>query len=840
MIVMPVLMLLTVRTYAANYYVNAAQAGDTGAGTNWTSAKKTIQAAVNQAASGDTVIVTNGIYNVGATVTPGYTLSNRVVILKAITVKSVNGPVVTIIDGPGTNSYNTSSAMRCVYMTNGVLDGFTLRGGTTKAGNLNDASAAWQQCGGGVNMNNSPLAKAQNCVISNCKANLGGGTYCGNFYNCLIISNTAGYGGGNGFGSLNNSTLSGNTATSQGGGSYYGGFNNCILWGNSGGSGGNYYLCDFVYSCTVPLPLGSGNISSDPIFVNAANGNFNLQSNSPCINTASNGYTALAIDLVGNPRIINEIVDMGAYEYPVISVTFNAQGGSVSPGVTNVACNATYGILPTPTRTGYTSAGWWTGAGGTGSQVTSATTVTVASAQTLYAKWTANSYTMYVTSPFGNAVPPVGSNQISFGSVVTASVTNSPFQIGSSTQYVCTGWTGIGSVPSIGVTTNTGSFTISDASSITWQWITNYWLEVAATGSGNIDRSNQWCSSGSNMTVVATPTGFNDFIGWAGETNNCLINGSQIIVPMNGSRNITALFGQGQGGAAGGAPIIISGFVVGISISDSGSGYTNAPRVRIIGDGTGAQAVAVVSNGVVTAVNMVTAGSGYTSNTIVVISPPYIRQPVADKQMMKALVVSTNLLIGQSYVLQALAMMGWVDIQTAFVASSSVYSVYTDQGRAATYRLAAIPVPPQAFAAAQIINGFIVGVTVTNGGAGYVTPPEVRFVAESGSNAIATASISGDAVSIITINNPGSGYTNGVYVQIDPPPAVAIVPMVTPALSVNYIRLSPYDNYQLEWCRDLAGAWGDFGVEVVPVATTNTLYIPATNSCAFFRIYYRP
>ena len=48
----------------------------------------------------------------------------------------------------------------------------------------------------------------------------------------------------------------------------------------------------------------------------------------------------------------------------------------------------TYGALPVPLRNGYTFGGWWTGAGGTVAQVTSATLVTITAVQTLYAKWT--------------------------------------------------------------------------------------------------------------------------------------------------------------------------------------------------------------------------------------------------------------------------------------------------------------------------------------------------------------------------------------------------------------------------------------------------------------------
>ena len=56
----------------------------------------------------------------------------------------------------------------------------------------------------------------------------------------------------------------------------------------------------------------------------------------------------------------------------------------------NITVGSTYGDLPTPTRTGYTFASWNTKADGTGTTVTSSTTVNATSNYTLYAMWTKN------------------------------------------------------------------------------------------------------------------------------------------------------------------------------------------------------------------------------------------------------------------------------------------------------------------------------------------------------------------------------------------------------------------------------------------------------------------
>ncbi|MCL1856647.1 MAG: hypothetical protein FWF84_03260, partial [Kiritimatiellaeota bacterium] len=49
-------------THAATWYVDANRPNDTGAGTAWATAKRSIRAAIDVAGAGDTVVVTNGVY----------------------------------------------------------------------------------------------------------------------------------------------------------------------------------------------------------------------------------------------------------------------------------------------------------------------------------------------------------------------------------------------------------------------------------------------------------------------------------------------------------------------------------------------------------------------------------------------------------------------------------------------------------------------------------------------------------------------------------------------------------------------------------------------------------
>ena len=108
---------------AAEWFV-ATNGNDAAAGTNWETAKQTIQAAIDAAASNDSVWVSSGVYATGGRVVAGSLLTNRVAIDKPIVVRSVNGPNLTTIRG---FEIRGNSAVRCAYVgTNAVLSGFTL------------------------------------------------------------------------------------------------------------------------------------------------------------------------------------------------------------------------------------------------------------------------------------------------------------------------------------------------------------------------------------------------------------------------------------------------------------------------------------------------------------------------------------------------------------------------------------------------------------------------------------------------------------------------------------------------------------------------------------------
>ncbi|MCL1920290.1 MAG: hypothetical protein FWG50_04305 [Kiritimatiellaeota bacterium] len=150
----------------------------------------------------------------------------------------------------------------------------------------------------------------------------GGGAYESMLNNCLLTGNYAEYGGGAFESTLNNCTLYGNTAFSVGGGVRFGALNNCVAWGNTvlhdPFEGHNHYECVLMHSCSTPMPIGAfdggSNTNANPLFVSAANGDFRLQTGSPCVDTGANILVVGGTDLDGNRRIWGSAVDMGAYE----------------------------------------------------------------------------------------------------------------------------------------------------------------------------------------------------------------------------------------------------------------------------------------------------------------------------------------------------------------------------------------------------------------------------------------------------------------------------------------------------------------------------------------------
>ena len=93
------------------------------------------------------------------------------------------------------------------------------------------------------------------------------------------------------------------------------------MW-NTGVGSDDLNGCTATYSCIYDGDAGTGNISSDPLFVNAGTNDYHLSSSSPCIDTGdSSGCYSGQTDIDGEDRILDgdgdqtATVDMGADEY---------------------------------------------------------------------------------------------------------------------------------------------------------------------------------------------------------------------------------------------------------------------------------------------------------------------------------------------------------------------------------------------------------------------------------------------------------------------------------------------------------------------------------------------
>jgi len=286
------------------------------------------------------------------------------------TVLQLNGSLDAIIDGitlqNGSNSGLLASLGRDFLLSNCKIQYNTgVNGGGAKlnAQNIeiinNTIILNVAKAGGGVDIQGGTNITFSGNLISQNITNYaeGGGVHIKytnatiNFINNIISENATtlyvvgGHGGGahiSNDGPINfiNNTVVGNTANLAccwGGGitiyyaSYANVYNN-IFWGNNGQTGRDIAFYSIPESNINLLnndidqnPGGVSGLSNfdlsnlnkvDPSFVNLSIEDYHLQPTSPCIDSGFNGAPNLpSTDYDGLPRVVNGIVDMGAYEY---------------------------------------------------------------------------------------------------------------------------------------------------------------------------------------------------------------------------------------------------------------------------------------------------------------------------------------------------------------------------------------------------------------------------------------------------------------------------------------------------------------------------------------------
>jgi len=251
------------------------------------------------------------------------------------------------------------------------------------------------------------------------------------------------------------------------------------------------------------------------------------------------------------------------------------------------------------------------------------------------------------------------------------------------------------------------------------------------------------------------------------------------------------------------------GYVVSITITEAGTGYTSAPTVSIaapdtvINHGTGATATATISDTDVVSITVDSGGSYYDVTPTVTLSAPttpYTATVVASvaNGVVTALTTTDQ---GWGYETAPALTIAAPDVTpttaafTAVLTSDAVTSLTIDNAGAGylTAPTVTIAVDPSivndiATGTAVLVNDTVSSITITNAGANYITPPTVTMSAPtglayhgSGATAEVTA-LSGSGVATIEITNAGSGYDIAPTIVISSPNRITRRATATPII----------------------------------------------------------
>ena len=280
--------------------------------------QSTIAAAVAAASPGDSILIADGTFS-----------EHGIMLTKPLTLASVHGSSATTVDGQNLggifqiNQPNTNKV---------TISGLTIKYGDVRGGwatirrvsgilEVRDCIFEQNYCNGGVidargaadySILEPDKTRVIDCVFRNNSAENYAGVLGVTATRCLFYGNT---GWNNpvviGISYATNCTAYNNTGgvlsnpwTTGGAGAST--LVNCIFWGNSGHNG---QQIDPTSPATVTYSIvqggftGTGNLNSDPLFVNAGSGDFHLRAASPAVNA-------------GDPSIYDvdgTRSDMGAY-----------------------------------------------------------------------------------------------------------------------------------------------------------------------------------------------------------------------------------------------------------------------------------------------------------------------------------------------------------------------------------------------------------------------------------------------------------------------------------------------------------------------------------------------
>jgi hypothetical protein len=117
-------------------------------------------------------------------------------------------------------------------------------------------------------------------------------------------------------------------------------------------------------------------------------------------------------------------------------------------------------------------------------------------------------------------------------------------------------------------------------------------------------------------------------------------------------------------------------------------------------------------------------------------------------------------------------------------------------------------IPHGATAVAQVVNGFVVGATITDPGCGYTEAPMIKIIG-SGTGATATATLSNGSVTEIKITSTGSGYSTNTTFRIASPPSMPWLQIGVSKVNVT-MHVTMGKNYIVESSTDMVN-WTQVG-----------------------------
>jgi hypothetical protein len=209
------------------------------------------------------------------------------------------------------DNHSFSDITHCSFTGNTAYDagGYGNYGATAYVANSSFISNIAYASGGGGMQNMLATATVVNCLFAKNFATSGPvGAGMNNYVSTVNITNC---------------TFSGNWATHGGGISNYGTspvITNTVMWGNTPEGIDPMPAANIRYSLIQGMAADALNHNLagtiNPLFTNATANNYQLISNSPCINAGTNDSipAGVLVDLAGNTRIMGTAVDMGAYE----------------------------------------------------------------------------------------------------------------------------------------------------------------------------------------------------------------------------------------------------------------------------------------------------------------------------------------------------------------------------------------------------------------------------------------------------------------------------------------------------------------------------------------------